>query len=308
MGAAKSDFGPRVSAYGNWEEDRPSFAGSGGNNWVAGVQISIDILPLSKRAQLARESAAKQKIDAQVAAIQQHRAARSEPGAHSPADGSTRLETARAAMDQSAESLRILKNRYGAGLATITDLLRAEDAERQSQSNYWHAVYGNAMAYSRTTLRDRDPDSRCGGGIAMKNVLWASLLAVSAAMLAGCHGGEPATTPATVANRAGASGRKPAAAGARESAIHRHGSCTANRGGLRAGDGPHPAGAGARRRHRSGWANAGGARRCGTARRGGAGAGWREGGGEPAGRRANECRAGSEHAGALQATASRKRA
>ena len=49
-------------------------------------------------------------------------------------------------MDQSAESLRILKNRYGAGLATITDLLRAEDAERQSQSNYWHAVYGNAMA------------------------------------------------------------------------------------------------------------------------------------------------------------------
>ena len=58
------------------------------------------------------------------------------------------LETARAAMDQSAESLRILKNRYGAGLANITDLLRAEDAERQSQSNYWHAVYGNAMAYA----------------------------------------------------------------------------------------------------------------------------------------------------------------
>jgi outer membrane protein TolC len=51
-------------------------------------------------------------------------------------------------MDQSAESLRILKNRYDAGLATITDLLRVEDAERQSQFNYWHAVCGNAMAYS----------------------------------------------------------------------------------------------------------------------------------------------------------------
>jgi outer membrane protein len=63
------------------------------------------------------------------------------------------METARAAMDQSAESLRILKNRYGAGLATITDLLRAEDAERQSQSNYWHAVYGNAMAYAELFTR-----------------------------------------------------------------------------------------------------------------------------------------------------------
>ena len=58
------------------------------------------------------------------------------------------VETARAAMDQAAESLRIVKNRYDAGLATITDLLRAEDAERQSQFSYWHAVYGNAMAYT----------------------------------------------------------------------------------------------------------------------------------------------------------------
>jgi outer membrane protein TolC len=58
------------------------------------------------------------------------------------------LETARAALTESAESFRIVKNRYGAGLATITELLRAEDAERQSQSNYWHAVYGNAMAYT----------------------------------------------------------------------------------------------------------------------------------------------------------------
>jgi len=148
LGVAKSDFGPRVSTYGNWEEDRTSFAGAGGNNWVAGVQISVDILPLTKRTQLARERAAKQKIDAQVAAMQQHlRLEVSQAHIHRQT-AALQLETARAAMDQSAESLRILKNRYDAGLATITDLLRAEDAERQSQSNYWHAVYGNAMAYS----------------------------------------------------------------------------------------------------------------------------------------------------------------
>ena len=148
VGAAKSNFGPRVSANGNWEEDRASFAGSGGNNWVAGVQISVDILPIGKRAQLAQERAAQQKIDAQLAASQQQvRLAVSQAHIHRQTAAFT-LETARDAMDQSAESLRILKNRYGAGLATISDLLRAEDAERQSQSNYWHAVYGNAMAYA----------------------------------------------------------------------------------------------------------------------------------------------------------------
>jgi len=148
VGAARSEFGPRVSAYGNWEEDRTSFVGSGGNNWVAGVQISVDILPLAKRSQLARESAAKQKIDAQLAASQLHVRTEVNQAHIHRQTAELSLETAHAAMDQSAESLRVLKNRYGAGLATITDLLRAEDAERQSQSNFWHAVYGNAMAYS----------------------------------------------------------------------------------------------------------------------------------------------------------------
>jgi outer membrane protein len=146
--AAKSNFGPVVSTYGDWEEDSGSLGSSGGNNWVAGVQISVDILPLGKRAQLAQQTAAKQKIDAQLSASQQHvRLEVSQAHIHRrTADLS--LETAQAALDQSAESLRILKNRYGAGLATITDLLRAEDAARQSQSSYWHAVYGNAMAYA----------------------------------------------------------------------------------------------------------------------------------------------------------------
>jgi outer membrane protein TolC len=148
VGAAKSSFGPHVSAYGNWEEDRGSFTSSGGNNWVAGVQIGIDILPFGKRAELAKETAVKQRVDAQLASYQQQvRLAVSQAHIHRKT-AEMSMETARAAMDQSAESLRILRNRYTAGLATITDLLRGEDAERESQSNYWHSVYGNASAYA----------------------------------------------------------------------------------------------------------------------------------------------------------------
>jgi len=149
VGAAKSDFGPRISAYGNWETDRPTIGGSGGNNWVAGVQLGIDILPMGKRAQLAREAAAKQRIDAQLLAYQQRVRLEVSQAHIQRQTAHLSLDTARAAMDQSAESLRILRNRYGAGLATITDLLRAEDAERQSQSNYWRAVYGNTVAYAQ---------------------------------------------------------------------------------------------------------------------------------------------------------------
>ena len=149
VSAAKMSFGPHVSAYGNWEQDRSTFAGSGGNNWVAGVQIGIDIAPFSKRAQLAREVAAKERVDAQLSAYQQQVRLQVTQAHIQRQTAQLSLDTARAAMDQSAESLRILHNRYGAGLATITDLLRAEDAERQSQNNYWHAVYGNAVSYAQ---------------------------------------------------------------------------------------------------------------------------------------------------------------
>jgi len=148
VGAAKSSFGPHVNAYGNWEEDRGSFASLGGNNWVAGVQVGIDILPFGKRAELEREKARKQRVDAQLASYRQRvRLAVSQAHIHRKTAEQS-METARAAMGQSAESLRILRNRYTAGLATITDLLRGEDAERESQSNYWHSVYGNASAYA----------------------------------------------------------------------------------------------------------------------------------------------------------------
>ncbi len=148
VGAARSAFGPSVSTYGAWEEDRGSLGSSGGNNWVAGVQISVDILPMGKRAQLAQENAAKRRIDAQLSSSQQQMRLQVDQAHIHRQTATLSLETARAAMEQSAESLRILKNRYGAGLATITDLLRAEDAERQSQTMYWKAVYGNAVAYA----------------------------------------------------------------------------------------------------------------------------------------------------------------
>lgn len=149
VSAAKWSYGPRISAYGNAEQDRPSFAGSGGNNWVAGVQVSIDVLPFSKRAQVAHENAVKARVDAQFAAYEQQVRLQVSQAHIQRQTAQLSVVTARDAIDQATESLRILRNRYGAGLANITDLLRAEDAERQSQTNYWHAVYGNATAYAQ---------------------------------------------------------------------------------------------------------------------------------------------------------------
>ena len=148
VSGARDSFGPRIATYGNWEQDRPTFAGSGGNNWIAGVQLTIDIAPFSKRAQLEHEIAARDRVNAQVAAYRQQIGLQVTQAHIQRETAQLSLDTARAAIDQATESLRILKNRYDAGLANYR-LLRAEDAERTVQTNYWHAVYGNTMAYAQ---------------------------------------------------------------------------------------------------------------------------------------------------------------
>jgi len=147
--AARADFLPQIGAYGSWETDRPTFAGDGGDNWVAGVRLSVDILPLAQRARLRQERAEQQKAEAeeQDQELQIRLAVEQAFTGHQTAE--RMVATAQAAMQQSAEGLRILRNRYNAGLATMTDLLRAEDAERQSQNDYWRAAYGNSVAYAR---------------------------------------------------------------------------------------------------------------------------------------------------------------
>jgi outer membrane protein TolC len=147
--AARAGLLPAVNTYGSWETDRDSFAGAGGNHWLASVQLQFDLLPLGKRARLDQEKALSQQAEArQRAGEAQIRLAVSQAfTAHRTAERI--VATAQASMQQAAESLRILQNRYQAGLTTMTDLLRAEDAQRQSQNNYWRAVYGNTVSYAQ---------------------------------------------------------------------------------------------------------------------------------------------------------------
>ena len=152
--SAQSAFGPQISAYGNWETDQASLNGGGGNNWVAGAEFRIDLIPAAKRQNLAAarieasrtealESAADREIQLQVTrSFYEHRTA------------GQMLLVAKTSMTQTEESLRILQERYNAGLTTITELLRAEDADHQAKANYWQAVYRNMLTYASLRFAD----------------------------------------------------------------------------------------------------------------------------------------------------------
>src|SRR6516165_6954670 len=151
---AKSSFGPRLNAFAGWEMDNPTFlAGGGGNNWVGGIELQIDLFQGgAKRAALSRERANAEKIAALKQAAND--AVRLEVRqAYYDQDASRQqVDVARTAITQAQESLRINQDRYDGGLLTITDLLGAEEAARRSQSDYWQAVYQFHISYANLEL------------------------------------------------------------------------------------------------------------------------------------------------------------
>ena len=149
---AKSDFGPRIDAFGSWQTDRPSFAGAAGNNWLAGAEIRVDLLPYEKLVHLQQEKVALLRAQAGEQAARSLIRVEVSRAYFEHQSAGRQVEVARSAMAQAAESLRILRTRYDAGLVTLTDVLRAEDADRQSQSGYWQAVYHNASSYAALRL------------------------------------------------------------------------------------------------------------------------------------------------------------
>ena len=150
---AQAAFGPTVNAIGNWETDNPRFSGGGGNDWMLGLEVRLELFDGGARvAQLQRERALKLKVDAL------HEAAASEVRlevrkAYFDYDAARRqLEVARTAVAQADESLRIGHDRYDAGLNTITDLLRMEEADVRAKTDYWQAVYRVQSSYANLEL------------------------------------------------------------------------------------------------------------------------------------------------------------
>ncbi len=151
---AKSSFGPRLNAFAGWQLDNPTFlAGGGGNNWLGGIELQIDLFQGgAKRAALNRERAIGEKMTALRQAASD--AVRLEVRqAYYDQDASRQqIEVARNAIAQAQESLRINQDRYDGGLLTITDLLGAEEAARRSQADYWQAIYQFHISYANLEL------------------------------------------------------------------------------------------------------------------------------------------------------------
>ena len=144
---AKSNRKPVVFAQGAFEADRARFVDQGGGNWLAGAGMRWDLWHGGEtRAKLAAARSAEKR----AAALRRRAASGVElqvRKAWTDFDSATeRLRVSDSAVTQAEESLRIVRNRYEAGLETVTELLRSQTALTGAKFRRLATLYDQRVA------------------------------------------------------------------------------------------------------------------------------------------------------------------
>lgn len=146
----RADSLPSIGAFTVWELDKPSFVKSGGNNWTAGIGLRWNLYSGgANSAELRAARSRVEQIKKQLIALESAMEFELHRAWVESRTTQQQVETALSAEAQSAESLRILRNRYEAGLATMTDLLSAETARAQARMTLAVAIYRQRVSLGR---------------------------------------------------------------------------------------------------------------------------------------------------------------
>lgn len=145
--AAKAGYWPQFFLRGSFEADRQNFATKGGANWMFAAGLKWTLFDGNRtrnavaEAQSMSNAAAAGQRQVQSAVQLEVRRAQAE------FDSATeRIQVTDATIAQAEESLRILRNRYSNGLATVTDLLRAQTALLDAKMRRLGSIYEQRLA------------------------------------------------------------------------------------------------------------------------------------------------------------------
>jgi outer membrane protein len=150
---ARAAFLPTVGAFSSWEEDNQTFLNRGGNNWTLGASLNFNIFDGgANRARLAAARYREAQAQAQFAQMTANVKLQVREAYLNLKTAQQRVDVARQAQSKADESLRIIQNRYEAGLATITDLLQVETAQTNAQKNFVNALFDYRLSFAALEL------------------------------------------------------------------------------------------------------------------------------------------------------------
>jgi outer membrane protein len=144
---SRGEYLPRVDLFANYGISGQGLA-SGSSDYTVGAKVTLNLFDPGRKARTGQAEAARSQAQAQqdmladqvrlevVRAYQQFTSARQ------------RIDVADLAIEQAAETLRIVLDRYHEGLTTITEVLRAETASSRAKLTLLGARYDYYVGYA----------------------------------------------------------------------------------------------------------------------------------------------------------------
>ncbi len=145
--AARGALRPTVAVHGAFEADRQQFVNKGGSNWLVAVSLRWNLFNgFADKARIAETSQLVKRAEAEGARIDSAVRLQVRRAFADYRAAKERIAAAKAAVDESEESLRITKDRYTAGMSNVTDLIRNETAVLDTRTRYLAAVHDQRVA------------------------------------------------------------------------------------------------------------------------------------------------------------------
>ena len=143
---------PSVSLSGNYEINSENFQDTG-SNYTIGAIVSVPLFTGGRISAKIREAEINLKqTQAMILGLEQQVCGETRQAFFNARSAWDRIQVVQAAIGQSQESLRIVRNRYQNGLFTITDLLDAEVMVQQSLTHHLKAIHDYKAAVIRLDL------------------------------------------------------------------------------------------------------------------------------------------------------------
>jgi outer membrane protein len=150
---AKGAFLPTMHLMGNYEINNNRFSSEGQDSWAVGVVLSLNLSSGgADRARVVEAQANHQRATALRERLASAIALEVRDAFLALQTARERVTVARDAVSQAEESLRIVQDRYDAGLTTIVELLDSETALTASRTDLTRTLYDATVGQARLDL------------------------------------------------------------------------------------------------------------------------------------------------------------
>lgn len=140
--SSKMSYLPKVNAFGNYQLNDSHLLGFGANSWLVGVQLSWDIFKgNTTKNSIVTQKFERDKLKEQLAQQKEQSQLELSKAYRDLTDAQFDMKQQKLAIEQAAEALQILQNRYQQGLVNTTDVLMAATQLAQQKFGLLQAQY-----------------------------------------------------------------------------------------------------------------------------------------------------------------------